>query len=134
MKELEFLIPRRPLSLQTGSRKNLQAWKRFVAGEAEKAWGGQSPVAAVDLHLTLVYLSGTHPADVDNIIKPIQDALVGPILADDRLVVDVESHRRLITGMFEPARLPALLRQGLLAGKECVYVRLRDAQPLEELL
>ena len=73
-----------------------------------------------------------HPIDTDNIIKPIQDALVGPVLADDRLVIDVECHRRLITGMFEPTRLPALLRQGLLAGKECVYVRLRDAQPLEE--
>lgn len=134
MTDFELLILRRPLSLQTGSRKNLQAWKRFVAGEAEKAWGDQSPVASADLHLTLVYLSGIHAADADNIIKPIQDALVGPVLADDRLVVDVESHRRLITGMFEPTRLPALLRQGLLAGKECVYVRLRDAQPLEELL
>lgn len=133
MTELEFLIPRRPMSLQ-GNRANLRAWKEFVAGEAKTAWGARHPIRTGELHLTLAYLSGVQPADVDNIIKPIQDALVGLVLADDSLIVAVESHRRLLTGSFDPMRLPPLLLQGLLTGRECVYVRLRDAQPLEELL
>lgn len=102
--------------------------------QAQKAWGDRNPVRTGDLHLTLVYLCGAQPADADNIIKPIQDALVGLVLGDDNLIVAVESHRRFLTGSFDPMRLPPLLIQGLLTGKECVYVRLRDAQPLEELL
>lgn len=134
MTDFEFLITHRPVSLQTRSRRNLQSWKRVVATEARKHWGAHPPVDAADMHLTLVYLYDGAPIDADNIIKPIQDALVGPVLADDRLVIDVESHRRPIAGPFDLLRLPALLRQGLLARKECVYVRLRDAHPLEELL
>jgi hypothetical protein len=121
------------MSLQ-GNRANLRTWKEFVARRANTAWGVRPPIQTGELHLTLVYLSGVQPADVDNIIKPIQDALVGLVLSDDSLIVAVESHRRLLTGSFDPMRLPPLLLTGLLTGRECVYVRLRDAQPLEELL
>ena len=38
------------------------------------------------------------PADIDNSIKPIQDALVGVVLADDFQVTDVDSHRRFLSG------------------------------------
>jgi hypothetical protein len=54
---------------------------------------------------------------------------------DDSLVADVECHRRALIGtFFEPARLPALLRRGLFVGAECVYVRLSDTEPMEDLL
>jgi Holliday junction resolvase RusA-like endonuclease len=69
----EFLIPRRPLSVQA-KHKNRQTWKQFVRAEAAKTWVGQAPFTG-DLHLTLVYLFDTDPADIDNIIKPIQDAI-----------------------------------------------------------
>lgn len=135
MTVLEFLIPRRPLSFQTRNRKYYQAWKRFVAGEAGKVWGNRPALRSGDLHLALIYLSRRNPPDLDNIIKPIQDALVGLVMRDDSLVADVECHRRAIAGtFFELARLPPLLRQGLLSDAECVYVRLSDSEPVEDLL
>lgn len=132
---LEFLIPRRPLSLQTRNREYYQAWKRFVAGEAGKVWGERPVIRAGDLHLMLIYLNRRNPPDLDNINKPIQDALVGLVMDDDSLVADVECHRRAIVGtFFEPARLPPLLRRGLFGGAECVYVRLSDTEPVEDSL
>ena len=128
----EFLIPRRPVSLQTKNRKNLQAWKNFVCAEACKNWSGAPHNN--ELHLTLVYLCDDDPVDVDNIIKPIQDALVGTIYNDDLLVSDVESHRRPLTGVFDIAKYPALLVNGILSGAECVYVRITDSQPLGNYL
>jgi len=130
---LEFLIPRRPVSLQTKNRKNLQAWKDFVRAEACKDWSG-TPYNSNDLHLTLVYCCDDDPVDVDNIIKPIQDALVGAIYDDDLIISDVESHRRPLTGVFDIAKCPATLVNGILAGSECVYVRITDSQPLENYL
>ncbi len=129
----EFLIPKRPVSLQTKNRKNLQSWKNFVSAEACKFWSG-IPHHDNDLHLTLVYLCDDDPVDVDNIIKPIQDALVGIIYSDDLLIWDVESHRRPLTGAFDIGKYPALLVNGILSGTECVYVRIADSQPLEEFL
>ncbi len=131
---LEFLIPRRPLSLQTRNRNDLQGWKRLVAREAAALWGSRPPIRSGDLRLTIVYLSDEYPPDTDNIIKPIQDALEGIVIVDDILVSDVQSHRRLYWQTFKTRRLPALLRSGLLIGAECVYVRLSYTRPLENLL
>ncbi|MBV9499830.1 MAG: RusA family crossover junction endodeoxyribonuclease, partial [Acidobacteriaceae bacterium] len=66
-----------------------------------------------DLHLTLVYLCDVAPPDTDNIVKPIQDALVGLIFSDDALIADVESHRRPMTGSFDLTRLPHLVLAGI---------------------
>jgi Endodeoxyribonuclease RusA. len=129
----EFLIPRRPVSLQTKNRTNLQLWKTFVSDEARKDWS-ESPYNGRNLHLTLVYLCDEDPVDVDNIIKPIQDALVGTIYDDDLLISDVESHRRPLTGIFDITKFPPLLVNGLLSGAECVYVRITDSQTLENYL
>lgn len=129
----EFLIPKRPVSLQTKNRKNLQAWKNFVFSEACKTWSG-APHNGKGLHLTLVYLCDDDPVDVDNIIKPIQDALVGLIYNDDLLISDVESHRRPLTGAFEISKIPNLLVNGIMSGSECIYVRVNESMSLENFL
>jgi len=126
----EFLIPKRPVSCQTKRRHNLQAWKDYVRTEASQTWSGK-PYNSKNLHLMLVYLCDTDPVDADNIIKPIQDALIGLVYDDDILISDVESHRRPLTGSFEIRNYPDLLINGILSGAECVYVRITESMPLE---
>lgn len=135
MQTFEFLIPKRPVSLQTKNRQNLQAWKAFVRGEAAKLWiNGTPPVSSPALRFTIVYLCDESPADIDNIIKPIQDALVGLVFEDDFLVSDVDSHRRFLDEPIDVTNLPPLLQIGVVAGNECVYVRVSDAQDLRSYL
>lgn len=132
MTTFEFLVPRRPLSLQA-KRPSLQAWKAYVRDVAAKTWSGP-PIQAGDLHLTLVYFCIESPPDTDNIVKPIQDALVGLVFTDDSQIADVESHRRYLSGTFDLTRLPQLVLTGIAAQSECVYVKLSDSQALEEYL
>jgi len=128
----EFLIPKRPLSVQAKG-KNRQRWKQFVYNEAAKIWK-EDKLSTGNLHLTLVYLFDTDPADVDNIIKPIQDALIGLVYSDDFLITDVEAHRRSLLGTFDITRCPNELIRGITLRKECVYVRITDAKVLEDYL
>jgi crossover junction endodeoxyribonuclease RusA len=130
MTTFEFLIPRRPVSHQ-GNRANLQAWKKYVKGIATEMWRG-TLIESGDLALTLVYLCDLAPPDTDNIIKPIQDALVGLVFVDDSLISDVESHRRSLEGTFDLTRLPDLVVEEISAGKECVYVKVSMSLPLED--
>lgn len=132
MKEFEFLIPKRPLSLQA-KKTSLQAWKSFVRTEAAKVWSDQ-PIDDEELHLSLVYLCDEAPPDIDNIIKPIQDALVGLVISDDSLIADVESHRRFLNESFDLTSLPGPLLVGIANQQECVYVRVSNSKPLEEFL
>ena len=129
----EFLIERRPLSLQAKNRENLQQWKIFVTNEAAKSW--HLPLISEKyLHISIVYLCDDSPPDVDNIVKPILDALVGLIYKDDELVADVESHRRYLSDGIDATNLPSLLQQGVLKGEECVYVKIEDSLLLETYL
>jgi crossover junction endodeoxyribonuclease RusA len=130
--DLEFLIPRRPLSLQA-KRSSLRDWKAFVQAEAARVW--KDPVIhAGDLQITLVYLCDISPPDTDNIVKPIQDALVGLVFSDDGLIADVDSHRRSLNGTLDLTRLPPLVLAGVASGQECVYVNVSSSRALEEYL
>ncbi|MBK1987875.1 RusA family crossover junction endodeoxyribonuclease [Sphaerospermopsis aphanizomenoides BCCUSP55] len=129
----EFLIPRRPVSVQ--AKKGFEQWKAFIKSEAQKVWSFGSPIKDTYLQLTLVYLcSDDNPPDTDNIIKLIQDALIGLVYENDSLVLDVESHRRFLSEPIDITNLPSLLQQGVITGKECVYVKVSESQPLEKYL
>ncbi len=129
----DFLIPRRPVSLQTRNRKNLQAWKDYVRYEAAKTWT-EDVYGDIDLQLTLVYLFDKDPVDIDNIVKPIQDALIGLIYEDDLLITDLRSHRRPLVGTFDLSKCPLPLIQGIVSGAECVYVQVAESRSLEDYL
>ena len=130
---LEFMLLRRPISLQSKDATKRQRWKDFVAAEARRAWGN-TPAIMSACQLTLVYFCAELPADIDNIIKPIQDALVGVVYVDDSYVTDEDSHRRPLAGTFNIARLPPLVLPAFAAAQECVYVRISTAQPIENYL
>jgi hypothetical protein len=127
----EMLIPRRPVSHQAKNRQNLQDWKDYVYGRARIDWIGGTPIATQGLRLMLVYLCNDFPADIDNIIKPIQDALVGVVYADDSLISDVDSHRRFLSDAIDVTNLPPLLVEGVTLGEECIYIRVSWAENLE---
>ena len=126
---IEFLIPRRPVSLQIRKRKNLQSWKQYVAGIATEKWNDEV-IESKDLRLTLVYICDDSPADIDNIIKPIQDSMVGVIYKDDIQISDVDSHRRYLSDPIEIDNLPDLLVQAIEIGNEAVYVKVSEAENL----
>jgi len=133
MPDFEFLIPKRPVSQQARRRANLQGWKTYVREEAKKTWGGQT-VRNIDLQLTLIYLCDHSPPDTDNIVKPIQDALVGLVFEDDSLITDVDSHRRFLNSTFDLTQLPQLVLDGIVSQQECVYVKVSRSLPLGEYL
>ena len=119
----EMLIKQRPLSVQGGDKKKISDWKDYVHKQAKKQWPYPSPLTDEAFSLTLVFLYKSDPIDVDNFVKPIQDGLNGVVYPDDRLITDLNSRRRLVTGTFDLDTLPKLLLTALINQKECVYVR-----------
>ena len=87
MQPFEFLIRSRPVSQQARRSRRKDAWKDFVRREAERSWGPVHVPADGPVCVTLMYLYDEVALDVDNIIKPIQDALVGLVFPDDSLVL-----------------------------------------------
>ena len=96
VKTVEFIVPERPVSVQAKDRSDYQAWKQLVVLCALPHWH-RAPVTTGEIRLTIVFLcDDAAPIDVDNVVKPIQDALLHVAYSDDVLVTDVDSHRRYL--------------------------------------
>jgi len=128
---LEFIVMGTPVTSQ-GSPDNRRFWQQRVrqAGEAEAAAKGLLP-SADELVLRVAYFYVSDPiGDLDNIVKPIQDALKGIAYADDRQVVDlVASMRR--KPVEDRVPMTEALARGFLGGSDFIYVVIEQSSRIE---
>jgi Holliday junction resolvase RusA-like endonuclease len=124
----EFTIAGPPVSAQTKSRTRLQQWKQDVraAAQAHVPVGAKPTDAEVRVAITYYYEGDT--PDVDNIIKPIQDALVGVVFAGDDQVHQTKSWKRALNGSYQIKGASAVLLQAFAAGSQFLHIRV-DACP-----
>jgi len=121
-----------PVSAQTARREALQAWKARVRQECEAVWAGRPPLeGGVVIHVTHYY--ETILGDVDNVMKPIQDALQGVVYRDDRQVSDCTGNRRNINSSFVVRYMSMPLAAAFSDGRQFLHIRVWYAPPREEL-
>jgi len=120
----EFVVEGPPISLQTKNRGNLQAWKDRVLDSARLKWPNtDSPLTEENLKLTVTYYYEDACPDVDNIIKPIQDALVNLVYNNDSQISDTRSKKRNINKPFRVKGMSQVLAQGFVLDKEFLHVK-----------
>jgi Holliday junction resolvase RusA-like endonuclease len=74
----EFVIDGPPVSQQARRREKVHQWREEVRKVAAQHWpAGELPVAESRIMLSMTYFYDTVSIDVDNIPKPISDALKG---------------------------------------------------------
>jgi Holliday junction resolvase RusA-like endonuclease len=133
MTPLEFVIPQRPVSQQARRQARLREWKEFVAEHARLAINEPRELASEPVALKLLYVYEEAALDIDNILKPIQDALIGVLLEDDSVITDVEIRRRWLRTAFTINAVSPTLATGLALGREFVWLVLSDAPPQDVL-
>lgn len=133
MLPFEFIVDGPPVSQQTRRRERLRLWKEEVRQEAERYWPlGDFPVSGY-IMLRVTYFYDGVGMDVDNIIKPIQDALIGLVYFDDSQVTDVLSRKRNLAGGFVISDVSNVLAEGLTRRNEILHVLVERA-PDQEVL
>jgi hypothetical protein len=85
----------RPVSLQ--SKRGTGPFVEKLRAEATSWLSGEPPLTG-ELYARIVWFHRRKHGDVDNIIKPILDALSGVVYADDDLIVKCSSERVDTTG------------------------------------
>jgi crossover junction endodeoxyribonuclease RusA len=133
MDPFEFVIPQRPVSQQARRQQRLREWKEFVANHARLAMPVPRDLATDPVAVRLLYLYDEAALDIDNILKPIQDALIGVVWQDDSIVTDVEIRRRWRQTAFTINAVSPVLAAGLALGGEFVYISITDAPPQDVL-
>ncbi len=130
----EFIVNGPPISLQTKRRSRLQAWKATVRQEAERYWTIGSPPTAELVTIAITYYFEGASLDVDNMIKPIQDALNGLVYADDKQVSDAVGRKRDLDGSFRIKGMSPVLAEGFCRGNEFLHIRVEEAPDHRELI
>lgn len=123
---IEFFLSGVPASAQ-GSTAGKNAWKLRVEQAAEAVipqnmWLLEQPLGIE----VLLFLNEDLQGDLDNVVKPIQDALTGVIYRDDHQIFDVHAAKYLpdrILKMENPSRK---LSEALEEERPLVYIRIHE--------
>lgn len=130
---IEFLVRGTPVSLQAKRARSREEWKARVTAASCAAIPSPHFASEDRLAITIFYLPDEPmQGDIDNIVKPILDALSHHIYIDDRQV------ERVVVQKFEPGNAftfsqpTAKFTEALVADRPILYVRV-SANPLEEV-
>lgn len=119
-----------PLSAQARSHKKA-VWKDTVAGAARSAIAESDRIEHVDITVTIVcFHAESCEFDIDNVVKPILDALNGIAFGNDNQVVQVLVRRTPLDGLTLAASdeaLVAAVAEAQAMMQDFVYVRISDA-------
>ena len=128
---VEVCVHGQPVSAQTSNRPALQAWKNRIRDACRAVWERAPIESGVIIYVTHYY--ETIIGDVDDLIKPIQDALQGVVYLNDKQVRDVIGNRRPINGRFRVRHISMPLATAFSNGRPFVHVRVWHSPKREEL-
>lgn len=120
-----------PVSQQARRQDRLKAWKSTVRQEAEKYWPSEQPPATGLVMLKVTYFYDSVAIDVDNIVKPIQDAIIGLAYVDDEQITDLLVRKRDLSGTFKIENVTPTLAEGFARGNEFLHIVVTDAPDQE---
>lgn len=133
MFQFEFSITGIPISSQSHNKQSLNRWKTEVYQAAQAKWISGLPPFKGDLTIKITYYYDIESPDVDNIIKPIQDALKGLVYDDDRQIVRTQCEKKDINGSYQIRRAPQIIVEGFLNGDDFLHVKIEEPQNREVL-
>ena len=127
---LEFVVFGTPVSAQ-GSSEAKRFWQQRVRSAAEAQFERGVVPSFDSMVLRVAYFYVYAPAaDLDNIVKPIQDALTGVAYADDVQVVDlIASMRR--KDVSDRVPMTSALATAFDGGSDFIYVGIARASDIE---
>lgn len=95
MESFEFIVEGPAISLRAkkANAKRYQRWLKSVRAAARRHWARNKAVAGQAIEVTITNYYTLSPPDVDNIIKPILDALETVVYINDQQVHRVISEK-----------------------------------------
>lgn len=129
----EFVVYGTPRSHSAASTASRRLWQEHVRRAAMAALPANATPLEEPLVFRLLYVYvNERTADLDNIVKPIQDALKNLVYVDDLLVSDLVASVRSKANVLPPVESP-LLEKGLKGDSDFVYILIDNAGVVEAL-
>ena len=127
----EMVIGGPPVSQQARDRQRRTAWRNDVRRSAAGYWGDEDAYAAAVM-VSIAYffdgtLRGADRIDVDNIPKPILDALKGLVYDDDTQVIDLLCRKRALNSNLRIRNASPMLSASLQSTGHFLHIMVNPA-------
>jgi crossover junction endodeoxyribonuclease RusA len=129
---VEFIVTGVPASSQAKNLERKRKWMADVRQAAQAVWSDSPLGTKVRVGITY-YVRGGKLPDVDNMAKPILDAITSTVWVDDIQVDSVRSGRVDLDGLFRLSGLSVALLEGFHQNQPFVHVRIVDFSSQEFL-
>lgn len=126
----EFVIDRPPVSQQARRRRLVREWTQDLQTAAKQHWDNAPPYAR-EVKVAITYFFEGVSIDVDNVPKPILDALKGLVYVDDVQVTDLLCRKRELSGELRIQNPSPILVATLSGLEEFLHIVVSDAQSHE---
>jgi crossover junction endodeoxyribonuclease RusA len=111
------------ISHRSRNKVLLANWRQTVSLAAAQAWGDREPLE-IPLKITASYHHEKKSIriDTDNLVQPIQNALIGLIYQDDRWITDTVVRKTSINGLFYVRGASMVLLGAFSKGETFVHI------------
>lgn len=127
---LEVVIEGTPVSLQTKNARNRESWKRIVRELTLERRNALSEFCLLDQRAlgVKIYYFPPEPmvGDIDNIVKPILDAMIGVAYPNDQVIEQVVVQKFEPDTLWEFASPTDQLAIALDTAPPLIYIRVDD--------
>ena len=124
----EFTVEGPPLSHQSHNRARLEEWRKAVRDAAAQRWKAAAPLTtSLRLSVSYYHEGPSIRMDNDNMVKPIQDALIGLVYADDKQITDTVVRKSNIDGAFQVRGVSMILLEAFSRGKVFLHITISEA-------
>lgn len=133
MRHFEFVVVGIPRSVNAASR-SLNRWKQIVRVAASASWDGAALISQQQISVVIIYFHREKTSiDVDNIAKPVVDALKGSVILDDFLVDQITCRRTELSEELLIDSIPDVLVEHFGVTADFLYIKIADGPNHSEL-
>ena len=124
----EFVVNRNPVSQRATGRNR---WVNDVGNIARQHWPAGEKAVDDAVAVTIVFFHDNLRIDVDNVAKPILDALTEVVFEDDSQVADLMCRKRNLNDAPTVVSGSSILVAALSQGQPFVYILVEYSQAQE---
>jgi Holliday junction resolvase RusA-like endonuclease len=119
----EIVVAGTPVSNQARRRERLRLWIARVAAELRQSWPDDREPWAGPVGIAITHYFAEVPIDLDNLPKPILDAMKGITIVDDMQVVELVVRKRRTLDAVRSKGPSALVAGALATWPEFTHIR-----------
>jgi Holliday junction resolvase RusA-like endonuclease len=133
MLPFEFVIGGPPVSQQTRRRSRRRAWVEEIRKTIMERWPADEPPALGPVRVSITHVFAGIAVDLDNLAKPVLDALGGVVYQDDGQVTDIAMRKRDMARDLRILTPSDVLLDAFTSGEEFLHILVEEA-PDQELM